>query len=131
MDKKPNDIIDVDPIETNKKETTEPSFDPLHAWAYFLFFLPYCRKEKAKNLELDNWFANQGLLNLIAWCVGGALSGSFFLAGPFWIIIIQVFNALILANAIYGTVSYYQGKRVKMLVYGDIKIIQSKVSDPA
>ncbi len=125
------DVIDVDPIETNKKETAKKDFDPLHAWAYFLFFLPYCRKEKSSNLELDNWYANQGLLNLIAWAAGGMISGSFFWTAPFWAIIVQIFNALILANAIYGTVSYYQGKSVRMLVYGDLRIIQSKVKDPA
>ncbi len=129
MDKK--DVIDVDPIETNKKESPKKDFDPLHAWAYFLFFLPYCRKEKSKNLELDNWYANQGLLNLIAWAAGGLISGSILWYAPFWGIIVQVFNALILANAIYGTVSYYQEKPVRMLVYGDIRIIQSKVKDPA
>ena len=125
------DVIDVDPIESNKKATAETKLDPLRAWAFLVFFLPYCRKVQSQDIELDNWFANQGLLNLIAWCVGGLVSGSVFFAFPFWGFVVQIFNLLILANAFYGVISYYQGKRVKMLVYGDIKLIKSKVADPA
>ena len=125
------DVIDVDPIETHKKASTDAGKDPLRAWAFLVFFLPYCRKAKSTDLELDNWYANQGLLNLIAWCVGGLVSGSLFWGFPFWAFIVQVFNLLILANAFYGVINYYQGKRVKMLVYGDIKLIKTKVADPA
>ena len=128
---KNNNVIDVDPIESNKKATADTDKDPLRGWAFLVFFLPYCRKGHSQDVELDNWYANQGLLNLIAWCVGGLVSGSVFFSFPFWGFIIQIFNLLILSNAFYVVISYYQGKRVKMLVYGDIKLIKSKVADPA
>jgi hypothetical protein len=125
MDNK--DIIDVDPIETHQRPNGTDRVDHLRAWSFFLFFLPYCRKVKSPDFERDNWFANQGLLNLIAWAVGGLLSSGFYFAGPFWLFSIQIWNLLIAANALYGTLSFYQGKTVKMLVYGDITLIKSKI----
>jgi hypothetical protein len=124
------DILDVAPEESGKKRVLEPEINHLRAWSFFLFFLPYCRKQKSADPELDNWFANQGLLNLIGWAAAGAITSTFFWGGWVLMVAAQIFNLLILANAFYGTISFYQGKRVKMGVYGDIKIIKSTVDDP-
>lgn len=89
-------------------DNPEKELNHLHAWSFFLFFLPWCHKTDAKyDKELDNWFANQGLLNWIAWAVISAVSTTFFVALPFFSYSLQILNILVFANALYGVISYY------------------------
>ncbi|MCX5775778.1 MAG: hypothetical protein NTV44_05440 [Firmicutes bacterium] len=126
-EQEPKNVVDAEIVETGKKTTMTSEIDPLHAWAYLLFFLPWCHGEKKSDHELDNWFANQGLLNFIGWMALSAASGILFFFGPLFVVVLHIFSVLILANALYGVISYYQGKRVKMLVYGDIHLIPTKI----
>ena len=127
MTEESKQIIDAAIVEENKKASASPAVDHLHAWSFILFFLPWCHGEKKSDRELDNWFANQGLLNFICWVAISVASGILFFFGPLFVVILYIFNLLILANALYGVLSYYQGKRVKMLVYGDIHLIPTKI----
>lgn len=126
-EEKSKNVIDAEIVEKDKTTSKRVEIDPLHAWSYILFFLPWCHGSKKSDPELDNWFANQGLLNFVCWMAISATNSILFFYMPLFVVVLNILNILILANALYGVVSYYQGKRVKMLFYGDIHLIPTKI----
>ena len=121
-------VVDAEVVKTVTVKSKTTEFDHLHAWSFVLFFLPWCHGDKQSDKELDNWFANQGLLNFIGWIALSTASGILFFFGPLFVVVLNIFSFLILANAFYGVINYYEGRRVKMLVYGDTHLIPTKIN---